>query len=242
MTMENSGHEETKPAVDSVKPPTAGNVPNPSRRRFNRAGVGASAVVMTLASRSVLANMACTTASGFHSANMSHHGATEAAAVDCNGLSYQDWMSTEQWNPPRTALFTEKFGTIARDELVVGAPTTPPANQGTSASTSTSTSSSSGAATMTSNVLKLKDATLEQAMSGSETPLVVKHLIAALLNASGRRSTNPSIEIVLKMFAEWNSSFSYEVAAGVKWGTPEIIEYLSYTQTPGMPTFPTKRF
>ena len=233
MTMENSGHEETKPAGDSVQPPTTGNVPNPSRRRFNRAGVGASAVVMTLASRSVLANMACTTASGFHSANMSHHGDAEAANVQCIGLNPQGWMATREWIPGRAENFTKTFGTIARDELTVGTPVAPLMNRGTG---------SNGATSLSSSTLQLKEATLEQAMSGSDTPPVVKHLIAALLNARSNKSTNPSAEIVLQIFAQWNSTSEYEVSAGVKWGTDQIIEYLSYTQTPGKPTFPTKRF
>ena len=177
MTMENSGHEQTKPAVDNVQPPAAENVPNPSRRRFNRAGVGASAVVMTLASRSVLANMACTTPSGFYSANMSHHGKAEAATVQCRGLDPNGWMTIDRWDPPRTKEFTKAFGTIARDNLTVGTPVSPLGNQ-------SANNNGNGAANLPSSTLKLQDATLEQAIYGIDTPPVVKHLIAALLNAS----------------------------------------------------------
>ena len=78
-------------------------------------------------------------------------------------------------------------------------------------------------------------------MLGSQTPLIIKHLIAALLNASTNRSTNPSIETVLKIFADWNTKNSYEVSGGFMWSTDDIIEYLQYSQTPGTPTFPPKR-
>jgi hypothetical protein len=242
MTMENPGHEQTKPTVDNVQPPTAGNVPNPSRRRFNRAGVGASAVVMTLASRSVMANMTCSTPSGFHSANLSHVGRSGDAPIQCRGLSYQDWMATREWIPPRSTLFVEAFGTIPREDLIVGAPTSSGFRMAPSAGTGSSSSTGSlGASTTSSDALKLKDATLEQAMLGSQTPLVIKHLIAALLNARTNKSTNPSVSTVLKIFADWNSRSSYEVSGGVMWSTNDIIEYLQYSQTPGAPTFPPKR-
>jgi hypothetical protein len=226
MTMENSGHEETNSAADKGQPPVAAAVPNPSRRRFTRAGVGASAVVMTLASRSVLANMACTTASGFHSANMSHQGRPGDAPIMCDGLSYREWMATADWNPPKTFSFQQAFGCVPRPDLIAGAPVT-----GTGI-----TDTGNGSST-----LLLQDATLQQAMFGSQTPLVVKHLIAALLNASSGKSTYPTLQSVKDIFADWNVNNTYQVSAGVKWTTEDIIEYLSYTQTKGAPTFPPKR-
>jgi hypothetical protein len=240
MTMGNSGHEETKPVAENVQPPTTGNVPNPSRRRFNRAGVGASAVVMTLASRSVLANMTCSTPSGFHSANMSQ-GRPGDPPVNCSGLSYQEWVATAQWNPPRTMRFSEAFGAVPRPDLIVGAPVTPAAtNNGNGNANGSGNGNGNGASAMSSSVLKLNEATLEQAMLGSQTPLIIKHLIAALLNASTNRSTNPSVESVKAIFKDWNINNTYEVSAGIRWSTDKIIEYLRYSQTPGAPTFPPK--
>jgi hypothetical protein len=238
MTMGNSGHEETKPAADNVQPPTAGNVPNPSRRRFNRAGVGASAVVMTLASRSVLANMTCSTPSGFHSANMSQ-GRPGDPVINCSGLSYQGWIATKEWNPPREMTFNKAFDAVPRDDLFVGAPAMPAATT-TTTTTSTSDNNGVGAPAITSSVLKLNEATLEQAMLGSQTPLIIKHLIAALLNASTNKSTNPSVQSVKAIFKDWNVNNTYEVSAGIRWPTNKIIEYLEYSQTPGEPTFPPK--
>lgn len=233
MTMENPGHEGTKPAADYAQRSVAGSVRNPSRRRFTRAGVGASAVVMTLASRSVLANMACTTASGFHSANLSHTGSAGDSAIQCNGLSYQDWMNTADWHPPKTMSFTDAFGTVPRDDLIVGAPV--PATVGPASK------NSGNKVANTSDTLKLKEATLHQAMFGAQTPLIIKHLIAALLNASSGKSTNPNIESVKAIFMDWNTNNSYGVTAGLRWSTDDIIEYLQYTQTNGPITFPPKR-
>lgn len=247
MTMENSGHDGAKPVDAKVQPPVAGNVPNPSRRRFNRAGVGASAVVMTLASRSVLANMACTPASGFQSANMSHQGRPGDPPIACDGLNIQGWMTTADWHPPRTTSFKDAFGTMPRPDLIVGTPVIPPAlatraptakAADTKAPATMDNSNSVGAS---SDQLKLKEATLEQALNGSQTPLVVKHLIAALLNANSNRSTYPTAKSVQDIFADWNAHGTYEVTAGIRWSEAEIIEYLQYTQTQGPITFPPKR-
>lgn len=223
MTMENPGQEGPSPVANEGQPLRTASVANPSRRRFNRAGVGASAVVMTLASRSVLANMACTTASGFHSANMSHH--TLDSNGNCSGLSYSEWMRTSEWSPPKTSKFADVFG-MPRLDLEVGAPVGGTGIDNTGNGTAG---------------LKLQDATLQQALFGSDTPLVIKYLIAALLNANMGKSTNPTVQSVKEIFADWNAHNSYEVTAGVRWSTEEIIEYLSYTQTPGVPTFPVAK-
>jgi hypothetical protein len=247
MTMENSGHEEMNSVADKGQPPAAA-VRNPSRRRFTRVGVGASAVVMTLASRSVLANMACTAPSGFHSANLSHGGPGDSA-IRCDGLSYQEWMTAEDWNPPKDSMFKQVLGVMPRHDLMAG----------TSVVAETFVRGKAQAAGQDkdngsdkdkdkdkdkhkgSDDLKLKDATLHQALCGDKTPLVVKHLVAALLNVNSGRSTYPTADNIQDIFNEWNTHNCYEVTAGVKWSTAEIIEYLSYTQTRGMPTFPATR-
>lgn len=216
MTMENSGHEETKQVAADSQPPAHADVPNPSRRRFTRMGAGASAVVMTLASRSVLANMACTTASGFTSVNQSVRRTD--TPINCNGLPYTDWMATSaSWPIPLTTSFATAFGHPPKGALETG-----------------EISTSSGLTDR--NSVKLKDATLQQALFGSKTPEVVKYLIAALLNAQSGRSTYPSVLSVQAIFKDWNSNDTYEVMAGVKWDAPKIIEYLSATQTPGTRT------
>ncbi|MDB5759727.1 MAG: hypothetical protein JWM30_3016 [Burkholderia sp.] len=216
MTMENSGHEETKQAAANIQPPAHADLPNPSRRRFTRIGAGASAVVMTLASRSVLANMACTTASGFTSVNQSVRRTD--TPINCSGLPYTDWMATTTaWPIARESSFATAFANSPKADLVTG-----------------EISSSSGLTNRDS--VALAEATLQQALFGTKTPEVVKYLIAALLNAHSNRSTYPSVLNVQTIFKEWNSNDTYEVMAGVKWNADQIIEYLRATQTPGTRT------
>jgi hypothetical protein len=210
MTMENSGHEETNSAADKGQPPVAAAVPNPSRRRFTRAGVGASAVVMTLASRSVLANVACGTASGFTSVNQSARPGDEL--LRCDGITYQAWIGTANWPIPKTKIVNDAFLHPVSEIYETGEIT-------------------SGSGTTTPSV-KLKKATLEQALLGSKTPEVVRYLIAALLNAHAGKSTNPSVESVQTIFKEWSNKGFYEVTRGIQWGPADIIKYLEATQTP----------
>jgi hypothetical protein len=202
-------------------------------------------VVMTLASRSVLANMACTAPSGFHSANLSHHGAQGASGISCNGLSYQEWMSTEDWNPPRDSKFKHVFGVMPRHDLMAGttvvADTFITGKAQTAGQDKDKEKDKGKDKDKGSDDLKLQDATLHQALCGEKTPPVVKHLVAALLNVNSGRSTYPTVENIRDIFNDWNTHNSYEVTAGVKWSTAEIVEYLSYTQTRGVPTFPLTR-
>jgi hypothetical protein len=213
MTMENSGHEETNSAADKGQPPVAAAVPNPSRRRFNRAGVGASAVVMTLASRSVLANAACTTASGFTSLNQSSRGGTPPV---CNGVTPEVWLSkpADSWPISKDLKFVGIFGSVS-NTLEVGKPLKIYGKD-----------DGNGAPG-----LKLADATLQQALFGTNTKPVVKYIIAALLN-SVTLNQFPTRESVIKIFQEWNSKTTYEPTAGVSWNDDKIIEYLRATQIP----------
>ena len=210
MTMENSGHEGTSPQAGDKQPATHAQVPNPSRRRFNRAGVGASAVVLTLASRSVLADVACKTASGFTSANQSSRGTPPI----CNGITFEKWLTTPDWPIPKNKLLKNYFSPIDPTLEAIGAEPVVGANN-----------SAAGK-----KAVSLQDASLYEAMSGNKTPLVVKNLVAALLN-SVQLNAYPTLDNVQKIFKEWNLSRTYEVNAGLpKWSEQEIITYLRATQ------------
>ena len=112
MTMENSGHQEMKPTADGLQPPVAEAVPNPSRRRFNRAGVGASAVVLTLASRSVLADAVykCKSPSGFDSLSPSMAGNTPN---NCSGKPGSQWLMQDLWPVAKDVPFASIFGDVS---------------------------------------------------------------------------------------------------------------------------------
>jgi hypothetical protein len=251
MTMENSGHEETNSPAGKDLPPAAAAVPNPSRRRFTRAGVGASAVVMTLASRSVLADTLCKSPSGFDSLSPSMTTADKQTV--CAGKTASQWMMQDPWPIDKETPFASIFGNGYGD-LYAGA------SLATSASLSATTSSTGGKKwfdTFSDNPnknngdsdnkgnsdgkvkpnnnadLHLKDATLFQAISGTRTPPLVKSLIAAWLNARGKYSSFPTETNVVQIFQEWHKNGYYEVRATVKWYEADIIKYLASTNAVG---------
>lgn len=77
---------------------------NASRRRFAKAGLGVSGVILTLASRPVLGNVVCKSPSGFLSGNASTHGAPPI----CQGRSPGYWKNHTNWPISIEA----KFGSV----------------------------------------------------------------------------------------------------------------------------------
>lgn len=251
MTMENSGDKETRRMPDPEQAITRMQVPNPSRRRFNRAGVGASAVILTLASRSVLAESVCKSPSGFLSANQSAHGTEQP---QCIGYTPEIWLQRD--DPTLKSIsFVSIFGTFSQ-QILVGQPMVSGAqfmagksteggtqswlnsnlNAKSSSGSSTSANARAGAsANSTSGTgqadLLLADATFYQALAGDKTPSVVKHLIAAYLNANRKLNAFPTEENTLQIFREWVNTGSYVPSAGVTWSDVKIVEYLRATQT-----------
>lgn len=256
MTMENSGDKKTSPATENIQPPAHASVPNPSRRRFNRAGVGASAVVLTLASRSVLADTVCKSPSGFDSLAPSMAANVQNS---CSGKPVSQWLSQDLWpiakDVPFASIFGEGYPNLyagASSSAVAGLSTVA-ANSGkswyepfsnnagagnTGASNAGSNSNAVGNGVAKSlasenNELLLKDATLVQALAGSRTPPVVKNLIAALLNFRAKLNSFPTDTDVVRIFQEWQQKGYYEVRAAVKWYEPEINRYLASTNSVG---------
>ena len=255
MTMENSGHEETNSAVEKAQPPAAA-VRNPSRRRFNRAGVGVSAVVLTLASRSVLADTVCKSPSGFDSLNPSMTNADKQTV--CAGKTTSQWLLQDPWPIDKATPFASIFGTgygnlyagasLATSASVTAAATGTPGqkwfdtfsdnpnkNNGNGDGSKNNTNNGNNAKAQSNDnaELLLKDATLFQAMSGSKTPPVVKNLIAAWLNARGKYNSFPTEIDVVQIFQEWHKKGYYEVRATVKWYDADIIKYLASTNAVG---------
>jgi hypothetical protein len=257
MTMENSGHEETRPEADKAQPPAHANVPNPSRRRFNRAGVGASAVLMTLASRSVLADTVCKTPSGFDSLAPSMALNTRN---HCSGKPAAYWLGQDLWPIAKDTPFASIFGDgypnlyAGASSVAVAGTSSATANAGktwneTFSNNPGASNSESGNAgsngnrngkgnqgngngvvksnASNDNELLLKDATLVQALAGSRTPRVVKNLIAALLNFKAQYNSFPEDTDVVRIFQEWHRKGHYEVRATVKWDETDINKYLA---------------
>lgn len=86
---------------DEPQPPTKDGVANDSRRRFTKTGLGAGAIIATLASQPVLgaAPYNCTI-SGHASGNVSTHGPEASCAI---GQSPDYWKTqTSNWPAPFT--------------------------------------------------------------------------------------------------------------------------------------------
>lgn len=224
MTMENSGHEETGRQPQNGDAMTPPQVRNPSRRRFTRAGVGASAVILTLTSRSVLAQTACKSPSGFASANLSQHNHD---AVACDGVTASNWLEpNRQWPVPKETRFVDIFGssslmfrTGAPQKFYDAFPSRADKKDLPPGQAAKSTS--------------LDEATLFDALNGGETPFVVKSIIAAYLNFRAGLNTYPTDLQAIAIFKEWQAKGIYTPNAGIKWSEDDIISYLGSTQ--GLP-------
>lgn len=227
MTMENSGHKETvsQPNGQSSVPE---QVTNPSRRRFNRAGIGASAVILTLTSRSVLAQSnTCASPSGFNSVKPSH----DTQDLRCDALSADRWLDPEQqWPVSKDTQFGHLFG---RSSMVFS-PSTPskfydPKFYAPMTARDEKAAKSNGSVG-NDQVTRLDEATLPQALKNPETHEVVKYLIVAYLNFRAGYTSYPTDLQAIAIFKEWQSSGQYTPTAGIKWSTQDILTYLEATQ------------
>ncbi len=81
-----------------------------SRRRFARAGAGATGVLLTLTSQPGMACDICMAPSGFHSYSKTMTKASHAVAPVCNGKGPAYWRSNHSW--PNGCHSTTKFGEI----------------------------------------------------------------------------------------------------------------------------------
>ncbi len=224
MTMENSGHEETGRQPEDGAAMTPPQVRNPSRRRFTRAGVGASAVILTLTSRSALAQAACKSPSGFSSANLSQHN-TDAAT--CDGVTAAAWTQpNRQWPVPKETRFVDIFGSSS----LMFRTGTPQKFYDAFPSRVDKKDVPPGQAAKSTS---LDEATLYEALNGSETPAVVKSIIAAYLNYMAKLNTYPTDLQAIAIFKEWQANGIYTPSAGIKWTEDDIMSYLGSTQ--GLP-------
>nr|WP_217344903.1 hypothetical protein [Noviherbaspirillum sp. L7-7A]MBV0879099.1 hypothetical protein [Noviherbaspirillum sp. L7-7A] len=221
MTMENSGHEETGRQPQNGEATTPPQVRNPSRRRFTRAGVGASAVILTLTSRSVLAQTACKSPSGFASANLSQHNQD---AVACDGVAAANWLDpNRQWPVPKETRFIDVFGSSS----LMFRTGTPQKFYDAFPSRVDKKDLPPGQAAKSTS---LDEATLYEALNGGETPGVVKSLIAAYLNFKAGLNSHPTDLQAIAIFKEWQANGIYTPSAGIKWSEDDIMNYLGSTQ------------
>jgi hypothetical protein len=185
--------------------------------------VGASAVILTLTSRSALAQVACKSPSGFASANLSQHNNETAR---CDGITAASWLDpNRQWPIPKETRFIDIFGSSS----LMFRTGTPQKFYDAFPSRVDKKDVPPGQAKSTS----LDEATLYEALNGSETPEVVKSIIAAYLNFKDGRNTYPTDLQAIAIFKEWQANGIYTPSAGIKWTEDDILSYLGSTQ--GLP-------
>lgn len=176
-----------------------------ARRRFSKAGLGASGVILTLVSQPGMATeqLMCTTASAAVSNMPNSH---QHAQVACNGRSPGYWKNHKsQWyganiNP------AAKFGDIFKAHGL-------------------------GAQLAPLTMLEVLDPPKIYKMHGGDLDKdnVARHIIAALLNArSGRVAQLPESK-VYEIWNEYSRSGFYSPRPKTDWNGEQIVEYLTST-------------
>lgn len=187
------------------------------RRRFTKSSLAASGVILTLASRPVLADTVCKSPSGFLSGNVSHH---------IEQLCYGNYPSYYANNPDAWK------GT----RYIPGTYNTKETNSTDASSTSSTVNSNS-----TKDINKWVGGTqYQQAFPGSSRfpgksmmqvlwmqDVMGQHFVAALLNAA-LGLTPPLTETkVIDICVEYETRGFFEPTAGVHWYEQDILFYLN---------------
>ncbi len=190
---------------------------NLARRRFTKSGLAASGVILTLASRPVLANTVCKSPSGFLSGNLSSH---------IEQLCYGNYPSYYANNPEIWKSTRYVPGTFNTKEA-----------QSTDASSTSSAVNSNSSK----DVDKWVGGTLwQQAFPGSSRfpgrsmmqvlwmqDVMGQHFVAALLN-SALGLTPPLTETrVIDICIEYETRGFFEPTAGVHWHEQDILFYFN---------------
>jgi len=186
---------------------------NPGRRRLLRGGIGATPILMTLASRSVLAGTQCTSPSGFVSMPASRHGTPQTCIGRTPGYWKQD-QHFNQWPNPYFPVAT-KVGNTTKPATtfnsVFGLPS--PYNN----------------ADTFLDVLKTED----QGYSGPPHD-VARHVVAELLNIQKGWVTVLTVAKLKNIWHEYMATGGgaggyFTPTAGVKWYHDDIVNYLKST-------------
>lgn len=181
-----------------------------SRRRFAKSGLAASGVLLTLASRPVMA-CTCQSPSGFISGNASASG----TQLQCEGLSHGSWKNhPENWPSPY------KAGTCSSGCGQAANWTTDGATMFASVFNCNNHGSIYSTYTMF-QVLSL-GGSVDSTMLGA-------HIVAALLNAKVGLTPVLTEAKVINMFNEWNDKGYFEPTASVEWEGGGIVTYIEST-------------
>jgi hypothetical protein len=181
---------------------------DPSRRRFTKSGLAASGVILTLASRPVLANLGCKSPSGFVSGNVSAQGTPLA----CTGETPDYWGAhPADWTGYEAGTYDSSKGGTELEKWVGGTPF----------------SSAFLGST------RFDDHSMMQVIwmdPGEDPSKLGAHCVAALLNAAGGRTNSALTDTqIIAMFHEWEMNGFYEPTAGFQWTADEIVTYIQST-------------
>ena len=225
-----------------------------SRRRLLRGGLAAAPVLMTVASRPVLGQVACT-ASAITSINM--QSSLNHNCSITSGLSPDKWKTlAAQWPAPysgvsaatststtSTSTVTQKSTTnnnvLLQQQLAAAAGYTPGTTTTSTGGTTTSSGSTYGATAtpyhgsttgLGGRVFAGKSMVevIDLMQSGGLNSLG-RYIVAALLNARSGRTPMLSETNVRAMWNDLINRGYYEPTAGIRWGAAEIVAYIKTT-------------
>ena len=196
-----------------------------SRRHFTKAGLAASGVLLTLASRSALGGtLVCKSPSGFQSGNVSQHG----TPTECIGRTPGYWQTnTDSLTEPHTWPSPYTTGKCLD-------PSKPLNYQSWSNSGVDSGTMFRNVFSCTGHGIGLAPHSMMQVLlqNGSGDPYQLgAHIVAALLNAKMGWTPVLTEMQVVNIFNEYDSKGYFEPTAGVKWYQADIVNYLGSTQT-----------
>jgi hypothetical protein len=204
--------EPTKPKPDSDLPPATGAGPMPGRRRLLQGGLAGAPVLMTLASRPVLAQVAggtCTTPSGFVSANAS----TAGRGVTCLGRGPGFWKqansTTNKWPSPYQNL-------LPAPNTVFNTVFTPPY-----APYDTGGTGPGGKKTLLDVLL----------LTGGPPDAVARAIVAAYMDVVAGLTPVLTTQLVKDIWSEYSQTGSFSPTSGAHWSADEILAYLETTFT-----------
>lgn len=171
-----------------------------SRRRFARAGAGATGVLLTLASQPGMACSVCTTPSGFQSYRKSKTESSHKTTVVCVGRGPDYWNDYGRAWPSgcsKASLFRTVFSCNSGTKYTYGA-------------------------------ITCYDMIKQQ--QSCDSYKVAMYLVAAWLNVKAGKSSFLTVPMLQSIWNEYQTKNSYTPYAGSEvWGPTDIILYLSGT-------------
>jgi hypothetical protein len=199
-----------------------------SRRGFAKSGLALSGVILTLASRPVMA-CTCKSPSGFISGNVSTHGTPQT----CSGRSPGYWQGKKTWPSPYTkGICTDEEHPSSNDPLdwKEGTPFMGTFNCNGYGAKYKSACLRTHKKKKCTNIeplslmqVLLLGGTIDRSQLGA-------HIVAALLNAAMGWTKDILTEAqVINIFNEWDQKGYFEPTAGVKWYAEDIVNYIAST-------------